>query len=65
MFYLDTILKEERSVMQHQLAIIGVSAITTAYKMVIILAVVLRWQRIHSCKHINLRILYVVILFEI
>ena len=43
--------EEEGSVMLLHLTMIGVSAITTAYKIAVTLAVVLRWRMITKCMY--------------
>ena len=43
--------EEEGSVMLLHLTIIGVSAITTAYKIAVTLAEVLRWRMITKCMY--------------
>ena len=47
----DKRVEEEGSVMLLHLTMIGVSAITTAYKIAVTLAVVLRWRMITKCMY--------------
>ena len=51
----DKVAEEGGSVKQLQLTIIGVSAITVAYKIAVTLAVTVKWQRVTKCTYIFLK----------